>query len=111
LQYDIQFDIQDSNIPVNPELRRNLYLVLKECLNNVIKHACATKVDIFFSCTENQFEMLVKDNGKGIKETAEVSFGNGLQNMRKRSGDSHCTIDFDSSSEGGTTIKITGKVY
>lgn len=111
LEYNIQFKIQDSNVAVNPELRRNLYLVLKECLNNVVKHACATRVDIIFNCCDNQFELIIKDNGKGIKETAEVTFGNGLQNMRKRSGDSQCHIDFESSPEQGTTIRISGKIY
>lgn len=63
-------------------LRRNLLLVMKEALHNVVKHSEATKVTIEFSQDEESLLMTIVDNGKGIQK--ENAFGNGLQNMKER---------------------------
>lgn len=111
IRYRIEFDIPPEEVIVNPELRRNLYLVLKECLNNIVKHACATEVCISFHCKGKAFELVIKDNGEGIRQAAGMSFGNGMQNIRQRSQDSHCTIAIDSEIERGTAIKVSGTIY
>jgi signal transduction histidine kinase/ligand-binding sensor domain-containing protein len=109
--YNIDFDIPAEEVTVNPELRRNLYLVLKECLNNIMKHAFATEVHICFHCSGKAFQMMIKDNGEGIKQPAGMSFGNGMQNIRQRSMDSNCVISIDSEAEKGTIITVSGTIY
>lgn len=75
-----------ENIPttfVSPELRRNVFLIVKESLNNLAKHAKATQVDVILLISENHFSLAIKDNGIGIADMTQTS-GNGLGNMKKR---------------------------
>ena len=84
--------------------RRNIYLVVKEALHNIIKHANAEEVQICFSFSEN-LELEISDDGKGINKEMNNKFGNGLQNMRRRMesiGGTWCV-----SNNGGTHIHIT----
>ena len=65
------------------EQRRNIYLVIKECLHNIVKHACATSVNISFDINDH-LQITIHDNGKGFDENKMRRFGNGLKNMCKR---------------------------
>jgi signal transduction histidine kinase len=63
--------------------RRNIFLSLKETLNNVLKHAEATSVNISIE-TNHSLKIMVADNGKGIDIKNIRQFGNGLNNMKRR---------------------------
>jgi signal transduction histidine kinase len=83
LEYD--FDIPDivPDIHLPGEQRRNIYLVIKESLHNIVKHACATRVAISFQI-KDKLIITIHDNGKGIPIDGLRRFGNGLRNMRQR---------------------------
>jgi signal transduction histidine kinase len=68
---------------ISGEVRRQVYLSVKEALHNVIKHSGAANVEMKIECKENLL-IQIADNGKGLKEDEIISFGNGLKNMRKR---------------------------
>lgn len=68
---------------ISGEVRRQIYLSVKEALHNVIKHSGATSVELKIECNEN-LSIQIADNGKGLREDENSSFGNGLKNMRKR---------------------------
>ena len=72
-----------KNIMVSGELRRNVFLILKECLHNIVKHACAKNVSIIVSAGKD-LEVVIKDDGKGIPEKSKNAFGNGLLNIQRR---------------------------
>ena len=76
-------DVNDEK-KLNGEVRRNLFLCLKEALHNVVKHAGANKVQITFRQDEHDFCLVVQDDGKGMDMTQVGPFSNGLDNMRKR---------------------------
>lgn len=63
--------------------RRNIFLSVKESLNNVLKHAAATTVTIDISAAE-QLVIRITDNGKGIDLEKLRQFGNGLKNIKRR---------------------------
>ncbi len=67
---------------ISGEVRRNVFLTIKECLHNIIKHADAKHVAIHFSINKN-LVITVKDDGKGMAKNLEPA-GNGLRNMQKR---------------------------
>ena len=76
-----------DNLPVvsiSPELRRNVFLIIKESLNNIVKHSEATEVEITLLLSSNHFSLSIKDNGKGIIGDEFQTNGNGLGNMKKR---------------------------
>ena len=76
----------EENIPaivVNGIKRRNIFLAVKEALNNIVKHASATQVTIMIDFQKTLL-ITIKDNGVGIKAERQNQFGNGLINMRRR---------------------------
>ena len=63
--------------------RRNIFLVVKEALHNVVKHARATEVGLHITCTD-LLAVRITDDGKGNSNVSARSEGNGVRNMRKR---------------------------
>jgi len=84
LNYDISVPDEIPKIDLSGNKRRNLFLVLKESLNNIIKHAEATHVHLQFSCSNDQLIITIADNGKGMDPQKLNEFGNGLKNMQRR---------------------------
>jgi len=102
---DCQFEIPGSfkDRIVGGNIRRNIFLLLKEGLHNVVKHAGAKKVTIKIGVTE-KLELLINDDGKGFSESENISSGNGLINMKKRVRELNGSIGFKNSN--GTSIII-----
>ena len=92
------------NIVVGGEIRRNVFLVVKEALNNVLKHSGATKVSINLQHVAGGLKLLIQDNGKGIDFEKLRQFGNGLKNMKKRMED--IGVDFKIENSNGTLITL-----
>ena len=65
------------------EQRRNSFLVVKEALHNVVKHARATQVRLRMTMSDGLM-VEIADNGRGVPHAHSASAGNGLRNMRKR---------------------------
>ncbi len=82
---NIQLGIDEQNISqtaITTEQRRNLFLCLKEALNNIYKHSQCSEVQISFAQKDKSFEMKIIDNGSGIDP--HKAEGNGLRNMKRR---------------------------
>jgi signal transduction histidine kinase len=65
--------------------RRRIYLCVKELVNNVVKHAAATEVELYITCRENILHISIDDNGVGLKGSHKDTAGSGygLNNIRK----------------------------
>ncbi len=96
------------NIEVNGEIRRNIFLVVKEALNNILKHSAATEVTINLQRVEDGLTLFIQDNGKGIDFEKLRQFGNGLKNMKKRMQD--IDTDFKIENSNGTLITMHRKI-
>jgi signal transduction histidine kinase len=72
------------SITIHGELRRHIFLVVKEALHNVVKHAQATEVKIDMETTNKWLSISIMDNGRGFDHNKPAGRGNGLQNMRLR---------------------------
>ena len=88
------------------EVRRNVYLVVRESLHNVVKHSGAAKVWISMKMNEHGFKIAIKDDGAGF-DPGNLEFpGNGLINMRKRMKDIGGDFKITSVSGKGTEIEL-----
>jgi signal transduction histidine kinase len=94
---------------VTAELRRNVLLVLKESLNNVLKHSNATRVAITLRIAgdngSESLQLLVYDNGRGFDLSQSTQFHNGLSNMRERVLSLGGELTIDSRPGAGTDIR------
>lgn len=68
---------------IGMEQRRDLYLIYKECMNNIRKHANAANVWIDMHLQGEKLHLKIKDDGKGFESSA-VTDRNGLRNIRLR---------------------------
>ena len=71
-----------AEIIISGEVRRNVFLTVKEALHNIVKHAQAKSVSIIVSINKSLL-IILKDDGIGIAENVKGD-GNGLRNMQKR---------------------------
>lgn len=85
-------------------IRRNVFLVVKETLNNVLKHSGATEVRITLERVSDGLKLYIHDNGKGIDFEKIRQFGNGLKNMKKRMDD--IGITFSIENKNGTLVTL-----
>ena len=81
LVVDISSPLKD--LRMNTEKRQDLFLVFKEIITNVCKHAEANTVNISMELHRNTLQLTVEDNGKGISAKNSAA-GNGMKNMRQR---------------------------
>ncbi|HKI78036.1 MAG TPA: two-component regulator propeller domain-containing protein [Ignavibacteriaceae bacterium] len=90
---------------INPDIKRNIYLIFKETLNNIIKHSKAEKVKIFIDKEQGNFILLIEDNGIGFDELS-VKKGNGLKNLKTRSKQINGELKIFSTLGKGTRITL-----
>jgi signal transduction histidine kinase len=89
--------------------RRDLVLIYKEILSNIVRHADAQRVEIHFGIRHGRFHLEVRDDGKGFDLHAP-SAGNGLLTMRRRADGLGATLDIRSTPAGGTVVALEGKI-
>jgi signal transduction histidine kinase len=69
--FSTQLENIDDVIPT--DLRINLYRIVQECLNNIVKHSQATEADVSAWCEDGRLLLTVADNGKGFTPGATSS--------------------------------------
>jgi signal transduction histidine kinase len=95
--------------PLPPEVRHNLFLIVKEALTNVLKHAGAREVRVSAKASADALEILVQDDGRGFaaESTAAAEKGHGLGNMRRRADALGGVLTVSSASGKGATVHLT----
>jgi len=84
-----------------------LYRVIQESVNNVIKHAAASSLDISINQDKEGIDVMIEDNGKGFNiAEAEKKDGIGLQNIKSRIQYLKGTVEWNSSANKGTLVAI-----
>jgi signal transduction histidine kinase len=84
-RFDVEDDIPAMHCDVG--VRRNLFLAIKESLNNVLRHSVASEVTLRIHRQGGELTVRVEDNGKGFTPEQADAHRNGLSNMRDRAED------------------------
>ncbi len=92
-------------LPVSEEKRRNIFMVVKEFLNNTVKHSGAANLHITLQQQNNTFTFMLKDDGKGFDVSAANPLGNGVKNMQQRIADAGGEAELVSN-KNGTVLYI-----
>lgn len=88
------------------DLRRQIYLIFKESVNNIVRHAACTQAEIEISRDGAHLVLRIHDNGRGF-EVTQASDGNGLASMRRRAHAVQGTLEIVSGDGAGTTVSLT----
>ena len=104
---DLPHDLPARSFP--PEMRHNIFLVVKEALANALKHAGAREVRVQVKATGNRLEILVQDDGRGFTTAGRNSPSRrqGLENMRRRADAMGGTLSVESAAGTGTTVMLS----
>jgi signal transduction histidine kinase len=106
IAFDMNMNAADGVKP-SMEIKRNIYLVFKESIFNIVRHSGSTHVDIKALFSQRSFDLTIADNGKGFNINT-LNGRNGLKNMRKRADLSGASLQIDSAPGKGTTIRFHG---
>ncbi len=105
---DLPQDLPARSLP--PEMRHNVFLVVKEALTNALKHSHAREVRVQAKASARALEIVVQDDGQGFEaEDLPQKPGkqHGLGNMRRRAEDMGGKLAVESVSGKGTTVTLS----
>lgn len=105
---DLEFSYPDQFIKthLSDELRRNIFLTVKESFNNIAKYAWCNKVTIIIHETKTEIQLIIHDDGKGFSMNNVRLFANGLKNMQNRIEQVGGSYSINSAPDKGTLTEI-----
>ncbi|MBC7934276.1 MAG: hypothetical protein H7Y86_02800 [Rhizobacter sp.] len=92
-------------VKLSMDVRRNVFLICKEAINNAVKYSRAAHLNLNVSYQYKKLCIVISDDGKGF-DMDEVKTGNGLYNIGKRAEDSGLTLELKSTPGIGTSLKL-----
>ncbi len=96
-----------STRTASADVRHNLFLAVKEALNNVVRHARASEVRVTTIVSRDSATLIIEDNGQGFERVAENGFADGLRNMQARMSEIGGKFGIESKLGLGTRINFT----
>ncbi len=103
-----RFDVDKSlpPLPLTSEVRHNLYLAVREALNNSAKHSNATELWVRIHWRERSLEITIEDNGDGFIDQQTSMERNGLSNMHRRMEKIGVHFEHDTHTKTGTICRM-----
>jgi two-component sensor histidine kinase len=105
IAFTIENNLTQTQFELSIEQRRNLYHIIKESINNIIKHASATKVFLRINESENGIKISIEDNGVGFCTKTEYE-GNGIKNYKIRTLGEEIKVNVSSEKDVGTKVEV-----
>ncbi len=109
IKLTFQNTVEIAKLEIGMEQRRNLYLIYKEAINNILKHAKASLVNVNIWKENNKIFLNITDNGIGF-DRSQIFEGNGLKNFENRGANNNIEVWVDSEIKKGTRIEVMIKV-
>jgi signal transduction histidine kinase len=106
IEVDFRAAEEPADIPLNADERREIFLVFKESVNNIARHARCSHVDIVLNLKRSQLVMTIHDNGQGFRDEPCHGQGYGLASMRERARRLGGALHVTSESGRGTTLVL-----
>ncbi len=103
ITFELNIDNALDDVNVDMQKRKNIYLILKEAINNAIKYSNGSKIQFKCFVSDKSIVAYVNDNGKGF-DTKVASTRNGIRNMRNRAIELNGNLKIESTINVGTSI-------
>ncbi|HMS64672.1 MAG TPA: two-component regulator propeller domain-containing protein [Ignavibacteria bacterium] len=97
------------NVTLSMNSKRHLIYIFKEGMNNILKYANCTKVNLTFDLYDNDLEILLEDNGVGF-DINNCAKGYGLKNIFSRSKQININVNISSDEKTGTKIRLKASI-
>lgn len=107
LQQDLRFEHTGPDLMLDPGTKHDVFLLLKELVNNAVKHAGAKRIDVSLTTDAQRFQLAVADDGLGFDHGA-VTPGNGLRSITSRAKRIGAAFIVDTSPGKGTRVRVDG---
>jgi two-component system sensor histidine kinase DesK len=101
-----QENLEESSVVVESYKRRSIFLVMKELLNNVVKHSGTKEVELYINYKEQTLSIRVVDKGRGFDPSRTADHGNGLKNIQYNVGELEGKALWNTSPSRGTEVTI-----
>lgn len=105
IKFDFRLDDSVQDFKVDMIKRKNIYLIFKEIVHNVIKHAEAKKIQMQVFQDKSRIVISLQDDGIGFETDASFK-GNGLNNMQRRAKKIRGMIEINSKIGEGTCVVL-----
>ncbi|GAB4049179.1 tetratricopeptide repeat-containing sensor histidine kinase [Spirosoma litoris] len=105
IQCSFQIDAALEEAPISMDVRRNLYLIGKEAINNLVKYSGATQATVRFERKSSQLQVVIQDNGRGF-DPAQPSERTGQDSMKQRAKSVGGSLEIQSSPGQGTRLQL-----
>ncbi|HEY8929403.1 MAG TPA: triple tyrosine motif-containing protein [Mucilaginibacter sp.] len=105
IHFDMAINEDILGARIKMEARKNIFMIFKECINNIIKHADCTEMKLSVKKVNNQLELVISDNGKGFDIDAKNN-RNGLKNMQKRAAEIQGKLEVTTQQGKGTVTRL-----
>jgi ligand-binding sensor domain-containing protein/signal transduction histidine kinase len=108
----LEIPVRLPRCALSSELRHNLFLVVKEAFNNVMKHAQASAVTVRVAAADSVMQIVIEDNGRGfdLNGTKLEKHGNGLANLSRRMENIGGDLQISARPGQGVTLQFTVKL-
>src|SRR5215471_11606754 len=112
IKWDLEGPRQQGRIKLGPDERRHLFLIFKEAINNIARHAECSSVLVSIAIDHSKLRASVLDDGRGFtplldeSPTTNGSQGHGLSNMRLRATQLGGTLEVQSTPGRGTRLDL-----
>lgn len=107
VETEIDLVIEAEKIVLPPDVKVGFYRITQEALNNIIKHAHATKALIHVTDDEHRTAITITDDGRGFDLNAIPSHNMGLRIMQERAAKIEVDLTIDSQPQAGSRINAT----
>ncbi len=104
-EIDWRFDAPQMRLSINADTRREVFLIFKEAVNNIMRHASCARVEIALSIERGRLVLRIRDDGSGFDPRGSRE-GHGLFSVRERAANLGGVLDIESTPGSGTTVEL-----
>jgi signal transduction histidine kinase len=106
--FSLGFESMGDPVPLEANIQQTVFFTFREVLNNIEKHAHASRVDILIVWNDGILDVTVADNGKGFDPCKQLGDGHfGLQIMQERIAKINGELTINSSTDSGTVVSLS----
>ena len=112
IDFTVRSSLDEKDMRLGADLRREVYLIFKECVNNLVKHSGGSKAELAFSIDGPWLVVSITDDGRGFKAEEPLTNGHGsmgghgLTSMQRRAKALGGSLKINSEPGRGTTVTL-----